>query len=78
MRWLALLFQVILPGPIGFYLGYAMVLGLPATSARDEIPLVIILGGTVIGVLQGEEWHGSGGHERLCRGPEVPRVTRRA
>src|SRR5262249_9980865 len=26
MRWLALLFQVIMPGPIGFYLAYAMAL----------------------------------------------------
>jgi hypothetical protein len=51
MRWLALLFQVILPGPIGLYLGYAMALGLPATPARDEIPLAIVLGGAVIGVL---------------------------
>lgn len=51
MRWLALLFQVILPGPIGFYLAYAMALGVPATPARDEIPLIIILGGAVIGVL---------------------------
>jgi hypothetical protein len=51
MRWVALLLQVILPGPIGFYLAYAMVLGLPATSARGEIPLIIILGGAVIGIL---------------------------
>jgi hypothetical protein len=51
MRWLALLFQVILPGPFGLYLGYAMALGVSATPARDEIPLIIILGGTVIGVL---------------------------
>jgi len=51
MRWLALLFQVIMPGPIGFYLAYAMALGMPATAARNEIPLIIILGGAVIGVL---------------------------
>jgi hypothetical protein len=51
MRWLALLFQVITPGPIGFYLAYAMALGLPATSSRNEIPLIIILGGAVVGVL---------------------------
>jgi hypothetical protein len=51
MRWLALLFQVILPGPIGLYLAYAMLLGMPATSARSEIPLIVILGGAVIGVL---------------------------
>jgi hypothetical protein len=51
MRWLALLFQVIIPGPIGFYLAYAMALGVPATPARGEIPLIVILGGAVIGVL---------------------------
>ena len=51
MRWLALLFQVIMPGPIGCYLAYAMALGMPATAARNEIPLIIILGGAVIGVL---------------------------
>jgi hypothetical protein len=51
MRWLALLFQVIIPGPVGFYLAYAMALGMPATPARNEIPFIIILGGAVIGVL---------------------------
>ena len=51
MRWLALLFQVIMPGPIGFYLAYAMALGMPATTARNEIPLIIVLGGVVIGLL---------------------------
>jgi len=51
MRWLALLLQVIMPGPIGFYLAYAMALGMPATPARNEIPLIIILGGVVIGLL---------------------------
>jgi hypothetical protein len=37
--WLALLFKVIMPGPIGFYLAYAMALGMPATPARNEIRL---------------------------------------
>ncbi len=44
-------FQVIMPGPIGFYVAYAMALGMPATAARNEIPFIIIHGGAVIGVL---------------------------
>jgi hypothetical protein len=51
MRWLVLLLQVMMPGPIGLYLAYAMALGMPATPARNEIPLIIILGGAVIGLL---------------------------
>ena len=54
MRWLALLLQVIFPGAIGLYLGYAMALGLPANPTnppRDELLLMIIFGGAVIGFL---------------------------
>lgn len=51
MRSFALLLQIMMAGPIGFYLAYAMMLGLPATSGRNEIPLIIILGGAGIGLL---------------------------
>lgn len=54
MRRLALLLQVIVPGPIGLYLAYAMALGLPANPTnppRDELLLMIIFGGAVIGFL---------------------------
>lgn len=51
MRWLALLLQIIVPSPIGFYLAYAMALGMPATSDRSEIPVMVILGGTAVGLL---------------------------
>lgn len=54
MRWLALLLQVIIPGAIGFYLAYAMALGLPANPTnppRDELLLMIIFGGAVVGFL---------------------------
>jgi hypothetical protein len=54
MRWAALLLQVIFPGAIGLYLAYAMALGLPANPTnppRDELLLMIIFGGAVIGFL---------------------------
>ena len=54
MRWLALLLQVIIPGAIGLYLAFAMAFGLhanPAKRAREELALMIILGGAVIGFL---------------------------
>src|SRR5262245_17657611 len=54
MRWLALLLQIIVPGAIGLYLAFAMALGLPANPAnpaRDELLLMIIFGGAVIGFL---------------------------
>jgi len=54
MRWLALLLQVIVTGAIGLYLAYAMALGLPANPTnppRDELLLMIIFGGAVIGFL---------------------------
>jgi hypothetical protein len=51
MRWLALPLQVIIPRTIGFYLAFAMALGMPATTVRNEIPPMIIFGGASIGVL---------------------------
>jgi hypothetical protein len=54
MRWLALLLQIVVPGAIGLFLAYGMALGLPANPTnprRDELLLMILFGGAVIGFL---------------------------
>src|SRR5262245_44340813 len=57
MRWFALLLQVIIPGASGLYLAFAMAFGLHASPANlpkragDDLALIIILGGAVIGFL---------------------------
>src|SRR5262245_18362166 len=53
MRWVALAFQIVIPGAIGSYLVMAMAMGLsaPPRARGDEIPLMILLGGPVIGFL---------------------------
>jgi hypothetical protein len=54
MRWFALSLQVIVPGAIGLFLAYSMALGLPAnptTPPRDELLVMFIFGGAVIGFL---------------------------